>query len=143
MMVAEDIVHYLVQRCKDNFFNSSAFFEGILPSVQTIFRPSIPSEYCTVKNEILHKLHSIEESPQLIKSQWIYAVHSGGQAAYLDIAPALLHYTSVNILTHKLNEKFKDKCKFCYSIDGCQINKPEGQNITHLHLQVFDSAVDN
>lgn len=44
------------------------------------------------------------------KAHWIYAVDTGGQTAF--IAPALLQYHSVNILTHKLSEKLHDKAKF-------------------------------
>ena len=136
-MVANDIVHYLEQRHKDNSSTTSTHFEGMFPSIQTISQSSeslSPSVHCTVKNEILLKLHSVQESPQLFKSHWIYAVDSGGQSAFIDIAPALLRYTSVNILTHKLNEKLEDKVKFYYSIDGCQIDKSEERHITHLQL---------
>ena len=89
-MVDEDIVHYFEERCKDNSSTTSAHFEGMLPSIQTVpqFSESLsPSVHCTVKNEILHKLRSVEESPQLFKSHWIYAVDSGGQSAFIDIAP--------------------------------------------------------
>ena len=136
-MVAEDIAHYLEKRCNNKLSTSSAFFKGTSQIIKTVSQSSeslSPSVHCTVKNEILHKLRSIKESPQLFKSHWIYAVDSGGQFAFLDIAPALLRYTSVNILTHKLNEKLEDSVKFYYSIDGCQIDKPEERNITHLQL---------
>ena len=136
-IVAEGIGHYLEQRCKDTLSTTSAFYEGTLPTIQSVSQSSQslpPVVHCTVKNEILLKLRSIKESPQLFKSHWIYAVDSGGQSAFLDIAPALLRYTSVNLLTHKLNEKLEDKVKFFYSIDGCQIDKPEERNITHLQL---------
>ena len=136
-MVAEDIVHYLEQRRKDISSTTPAHFEGMLPSIQTVSQSSESlslSVHCTVKNEILLKLRSVQESPQLFKSHWIYAVDSGGQSAFIDIAPALLRYTSVNILTHKLNEKLEDKVKFYYSIDGCQIDKLEERHITHLQL---------
>ena len=136
-MVAEDIVHYLEQRRKDVSSTTPAPFKGMLPSIQTVSQSSeslSPSVHCTVKNEILLKLHSVQESPQLFQSHWIYAVDSGGQSAFIDIAPALLRYTSVNILTHKLNEKLEDKVKFYCSIDGCQIDISEERHITHLQL---------
>ena len=123
-MVAEDIAHYLERRHKDNNLStSSAFFKGTSQIIENVPQSSeslSPSVHCTIINEIFHKLHSIEESPQLFQSHWIYAVDSGGQAAFLDICPALLRYTSVNIITHKLNEKLTDKVKFYYSINGCQ-----------------------
>ena len=95
-MVAEDIAHYLEQRCKDNLSTSSVFFKGTSQIIKTVSQSSeslSPLVHCTVKNEILHKLRSIKESPQLFESHWIYAVDSGGQSAFLDIAPALLRYT--------------------------------------------------
>ena len=119
-MVGEDIVHYLEQRHEDISSTTPAHFEGMLPSIQTVSQSSeslSPSVHCTVKNKILLKLHSVQESSQLFKSHWIYVVDSGGQSAFIDIAPALLHYTSGNIFTYKLNEKLEDKVKFNYSID--------------------------
>ena len=136
-MVAEDTVHYLGQKCREISSITPTHFEGMLPSIQTVSQSSeslSPSVHCTVKNKILLKLHSVQESSQLFKSHWIYVVDSGGQSAFIDIAPALLRYTSVNIFTHKLNEKLEDKVKFYYSIDGCQIDKLEEQHITHLQL---------
>lgn len=46
-----------------------------------------------------------DDSDELYRIHWIYAVDTGGQAAFLDIAPVLLRYNSVNIITHKLTEK--------------------------------------
>ena len=50
--------------------------------------------------EVVHLLPVIQKSLVLYESHWI-----GGQAVFLDIAPALLHYNLVDIFTLKLNEK--------------------------------------
>ena len=65
---------------------------------------------------------------------WIYGVDSGGQAAFLDIAPALLGYNSVNILLHKLNESLSDQPQFFYSVNGDTVGKPIKRQMTHLQL---------
>ena len=88
----------------------------------------------SVYKHVLEMLSSVQESAQLFESQWIYAIDSGGQAAFLDIAPLLLRYTSVNILTHKLNEQLNGKAKFFYSIDGKKFSNSDEQQVTHLQL---------
>ena len=64
----------------------------------------------------------------------VYAVDTGGQAAFLDIAPALLRYNSVNIVTHKLNENLDAKVELYYSIKGEQFNQPNHHQLTHRQL---------
>ena len=123
-MVIEAIKHYL----NEHDLSSSIVedIESITPSP----KPLSPSVY----KHVLDMLASVEESAQLFESQWIYAIDSGGQAAFLDIAPLLLRYTSVNILTHKLNEELNGKAMFFYSIDGKKFSNSEEQQITHLQL---------
>ena len=84
--------------------------------------------------EIAEIMPTVKESPELFNSHWIYCVDSGGQAAFLDIAPAILRYSPVNILTQKLNEKFEDKPKFFFSFKGRQIGAPVERQITNLQL---------
>ena len=85
-------------------------------------------------NEIAEIMPAVKESPELFHSHWIYCVDSGGQAAFLDIAPAILRYSPVNILTQKLNEKLEDKPKFYFSCKGQQIGAPIERQITNLQL---------
>ena len=70
----------------------------------------------TITQETIDLLACVEKSEELYRSHWIYSVDTGGQAAFIDIAPALLRYHSVNILTHKLTERLEDKTKFFYSV---------------------------
>ena len=75
-------------------------------SVETIFQSYELLPSLTVSNaskEILDRLPLVKMSTPFLESHWIYAIDSGSQAAFLDIAPGLLRYNSVNILTHKLN----------------------------------------
>ena len=87
-----------------------------------------------VTQEIVDLLSQVEKSEELYRSHWIYGVDTGGQAAFIDIAPALLQYHSVNILTHRLDEKLKDKAKFFYSIKGTVIGQPVAKQLTNLQL---------
>ena len=63
----------------------------------------------TITQEIIELLACVEKSEELYQFHWLYGVDTGGQAAFIDIAPALLQYHSVNILTHKLTERLDDK----------------------------------
>ena len=98
---------------------------------------SMPSSLPTTsptQNEIAQLLPTVQKSPELFQMHWIYATDSGGQAAFLDIAPALLRYNPVNILTLKLNEKLEDQPKFYFSVRGKQIGEPVERQMTHLQL---------
>ena len=105
-------------------------------SAETTSQPqeSIPPLVSNTTKKILEMLPDVKESTPLLESHWIYAVDSGGQAAFLDIAPALLRYNSVNILTHKLNEKLEDVPKFYFSVEGERIGNPVERQITNLQL---------
>ena len=95
---------------------------------------SLPQPVSAVANEIMKVLPIVDESPDLNNTHWIHCIDSGGQAAFLDIAPALLRYNPVNILTQKLNEKLDDKPKFYFSFKGRQIGIPVERQITNLQL---------
>ena len=95
---------------------------------------SIPPPISNATKTILEMLPDVKESTPLLESHWIYSVDSGGQAAFLDIAPALLRYNSVNILTHKLNEKLEDVPRFYFSVEGERIGNPVERCITNLQL---------
>ena len=87
-----------------------------------------------IPQEIVDRLPGAEKSEELYQSHWIYGVDTGGQDAFIDIAPALLRYHSVNILTHKLTERLEDKAKFFNSVKGKLIGEPVEKKITNLQL---------
>ena len=116
-----------VQSDKDD--GSDRFAETISQSQE-----SIPPPISNATKTILEMLPDVKESTLLLGSHWIYAVDSGGQAAFLDIAPALLRYNSVNIFTHKLIEKLEDVPKFYFSVEGQRIGNPVERQITNLQL---------
>ena len=84
--------------------------------------------------KIVNMYPTVEESPELHQSHWVYVVDSGGQAAFLDIAPVLLRYNPVSILTLKLNEKLEDRPKFYFSFKGKLIGEPVERQITNMQL---------
>ena len=95
---------------------------------------SLPQPVSAVANEIAKLLRIVHESPELNNTHWIHCIDSGGQAAFLDIAPSLLRYNPVNILTQKLNEKLDDKPKFYFSLKDQKIGIPVERQITNLQL---------
>ena len=85
--------------------------------------------------EITQLLPTVKKSNELHQAHWIYVIDSGGQAAFLDIAPALLHYNLVNIFPLKLNKKLKeDKPEFYFDVKGELIPEPKERQMTHLQL---------
>ena len=67
---------------------------------------------------------------------WIYCLDSGGQPAFMDIAPAILQYNQVNILTLNLDKKLEGKCVFYYNVKGKLFPEPVEHQLTHLqHLE--------
>ena len=113
--------------------NSSDVSQEIPPDLDKAISVSPPPVSKSVE-EIAEMMPTVTASPELFNSHWIYCVDSGGQAAFLDIAPAILRYSSVNILTQKLNEKLEDKPKFFFSFKGRQIAAPVERQITNLQL---------
>ena len=128
----------------DNESSSSSDDDGI-PSgttkdmsqskhISTSPQQSTPRLVSPATSEIIKILPTVEESPELHQSHWVYVVDSGGQAAFLDIAPVLLRYNPVSILTLKLNEKLKDRPKFYFSFKGKLIGEPVERQITNMQL---------
>ena len=124
----ESVDHPTEETSDSNDFESST-----IAGHQTVDQSSSFSKP-TVTQEIIKLLPHAQKSEELYQSHWIYGVDTGGQSAFLDIAPILLRYHSVNILTHKLDEKLNDKAKFFFSIEGKQIGEPVEKQITNLQL---------
>ena len=88
----------------------------------------------SVAYQISETIQKIQPSSELYKTHWIYAIDSGGQSAFLDVAPALIRYNSANIFTHKLTTKLNDQPDFKFSIRGKCVGKPQVHPITNLQL---------
>ena len=107
---------------------------------QTVDQNSLSKS--TVIQEIMDILTFVNTSEELYRTHWIYGVDTGGQAAFIDIAPVLLRCHSVNIVTHKLTERLDDKAKFFYSVEGKLISEPVEKQITNLQfLESFFRSV--
>ena len=105
-----------------------------LKDVPISVQQSTPKHVSPATSEIVKILPTVEKSPELYQSHWVYVVDSGGQAAFLDIAPALLRHNPVSILTLKLNEKLGDRPKFYFSFKGELIGEPVERQITNMQL---------
>ena len=84
--------------------------------------------------ELLELLYSVQQSEELYKCHWIYVTDSGGQAAFLDIAPALMRYNSANLIVIKLDEKLDSLADFFYSVHGHKVGEGEKRKITTRQL---------
>ena len=90
-----------------------------------------PSE---VNKELLQLISEMDEPEEVYEDHWIHGVDSGGQAAFLDIAPALLRYHSLNLVLIRLDEKLDDLANFFYSVHGQKVGKDEKKQMTTLQL---------
>ena len=90
-----------------------------------------PSE---VNKELLKLISEVDEPEQVYEDHWIHGVDSGGQAAFLDVAPALLRYHSLNLVLIRLDEKLDDLANFFYSVHGQKVGKDEKRQMTTLQL---------
>ena len=107
---------------------------ALIMTTPTKENPQITTQLSPAREEVAQLLPTVSKSDELYNTHWIYVIDSGGQAAFLDIAPALLHYNPINILTLKLNEKLQDQPKFYFSVRGKQIGEPVERQMTHLQL---------
>ena len=107
-----------------------------------------PLEYkpqaCLAKSEatrkVLELLAVVKQAVELHQTHFIHLLDTGGQASFIDIAPALLRFNSVNIFVHKLNERLEDVANFYYSVQGAKIGE-EHRSITNEELlsQLFSA----
>ena len=103
--------------------------ESIARSQPIAFTP----EKLTARQQILDLLPLIKHCSTLGRTHWIHLLDTGGQAKFIDIAPALFRFNSVNIVLHKLDEDLDDPANFFYSIGGEVIGE-ERRRITNAQL---------
>ena len=76
------------------------------------------------REQILEMLpHLVRQEADLCRVHFINMLDSGGQASFMDIAPALFRYNSVNLIVHKLNERLNATANFFYCINGMRIGE--------------------
>ena len=87
----------------------------------------------TARQLILELLPKLKQCSAIDLAHWIHLLDTGGQANFIDIAPALFRFNSVNIVLHKLDEELDDLANFFYSIDGKVVGR-EKRSITNAQL---------
>lgn len=78
-------------------------------------------------------LKSGRDYESLQNLHFVNVTDSGGQAPFIDIAPSLFPYSSINLVVCKLNESLESEVNFYYSIDG-ELVGSEKRNITTKQL---------
>ena len=96
----------------------------------------------TARQLILELLPKLKQCSAIDLAHWIHLLDTGGQANFIDIAPALFRFNSVNIVLHKLDEKLDELANFFYSIDGVVVGR-EKRSITNAQLlrSIFTSRM--
>ena len=122
--------------------------KSIAASVNTISKSTTPStdpdiigaqpitytrDKLAAQQLILELLPKLKQCSAIDLAHWIHLLDTGGQANFIDIAPALFRFNSVNIILHKLDEELDDLANFFYSIDGKVVGR-EKRSITNAQL---------
>ena len=68
--------------------------------------------------KVISILKSADKRESFENLHFVNVIDSGGQAPYIDIAPALFPYNSVNIVVIKLNEPLSSNVNFVHSFNG-------------------------
>ena len=91
------------------------------PSTKQNISPNISLDDLPATKKVLSILES-QNYEELKDLHFVDVVDSGGQAPFIDIAPALFPYTSVNLVALKLNEDLDSEIEFVHSLDGKMIS---------------------
>ena len=110
--------------------------ESVKPSPLTSLSTPMtkPQHSISTYDEFLELLSKVEKSDELYNAHMMYGLDSGGQAAFLDIAPALLRFNSLNMIVLRLDEKLDDKANFFFSVRGRRVGKGEKRQMSTLQL---------
>ena len=108
--------------------------QSLLMSEMKETQEYVPPDPSSLEEELLQLISEVEESDKLYEVHWMYGVDSGGQAAFLDIAPALLRYNSLNMVILRLDEMLDDPANFFYSVDGRKVGDGEKRQISTMQL---------
>ena len=95
---------------------------------------SLSADPSTLNEELLQLITEVKKSDQLYSTHMMYGVDLGGQAAFLDIAPALLRYHSLNMVFFRLDEKLDDTANFLYSVHGREVGEGEKRQMSTMQL---------
>ena len=95
---------------------------------------SLSTDTSTVNEELLQLITEVKKSDELYNTHMMYGVDLGGQAAFLDIAPALLRYHSLNMVLFRLDEKLDDAANFFYSVHGRKVGEDEKRQMSTMQL---------
>ena len=95
---------------------------------------SLSTDSTTLNKELLQLITEVKKSDELYNTHMMYGVDLGGQAAFLDIAPALLCYHSLNMVLFRLDEKLDDAANFFYSVHGRKVGEGEKRQMSTMQL---------
>ena len=95
---------------------------------------SLSTDSTTLNKELLQLITEVKKSDELYNTHMMYGVDLGGQAAFLDIAPALLRYHSLNMVLFRLDEKLDDAANFFYSVHGRKVGEGEKRQMSTMQL---------
>ena len=98
---------------------------------------TLSTDPSTLNEELLQLITEVKKSDELYNTHMMYGVDLGGQAAFLDIAPALLRYHSLNMVLLRLDEKLDDAANFFYSVHGRKVGEKRQMSTMQLTKSFF------
>ena len=123
---------------KEQIQSMSGEEEKSLPTLQVtpVTKPhdTLSTDPTTLNKELLQLITEVKKSDELYKTHMMYGVDLGGQAAFLDVAPALLCYHSLNMVLFRLDEKLDDAANFFYSVHGRKVGEGEKRQLSTMQL---------
>ena len=98
--------------------HSSSNSPSVVPSAIQPTAPSVSVLDLPATAKVAEILKSSQDYECLEDMHFVSVTDSGGQAPFIDIAPSLFPYNSINLVVFKLNESLDSEITFSYSIDG-------------------------
>ena len=98
--------------------HSSSNSPSVVPSAIQPTAPSVSILDLPATAKVAEILKSSHGYKCLEDMHFVSVTDSGGQAPFIDIAPSLFPYNSINLVVFKLNESLDSDIAFSYSIDG-------------------------
>ena len=90
----------------------------------------------STRKAVIEKLKQCNSDEQIPDMQFIHFMDTGGQPHFLEIQPAFVRNTSINLVVFKMCEKLGDRPRFEFVIDGKEMmpGHKEWLQITNLQM---------
>ena len=121
--------------------HSSSNSPSVVPSAIQPTAPSVSVLDVRATAEVAEILKSGQDYECLEDMHFVSVTDSGGQAPFIDIAPSLFPYNSINLVVFKLIDTLDSEIPFTYSIDGVLVDSEKRKITTEQLILAAVSSV--